>query len=299
MPQLVVLENAGARLELVPGMGGAIARLDRRLADGRAVPVLRPWNGRVEDGPFALACNVLVPFANRISGGGFMNEGVFHPVASNLKGEPLPIHGDGFLRAWTVGERTATRIVLECADGEIGPFRYRARQIFDLMPDGLVVDLRVKNLGSEALPFGAGFHPWFPRNADTRVAFRADVVWVMDDRHLPLPGRDIADVPELDFRDARLLPDGWINSAYGGWHRAAIIHQNADAASVRLSASGALGHVHLYSPHGQAEFFCLEPVSHPVDAHNLPGCPGLRILKRNEAMQASMTLEWMDGHEFR
>ena len=66
--QEVVLENERARAGVVPGMGGGIARLDVRAADGGFRPLLRPWSGRTVDGPFALASNVLVPFSNRISG---------------------------------------------------------------------------------------------------------------------------------------------------------------------------------------------------------------------------------------
>lgn len=92
----IVLDNGNARLELVPALGGGIARLDVRHPNGALFPVLRPWNGRMEDGPFALGCNVLVPFSNRISGGGFEHDGAFHPVPANLRGEPLPIHGTAF-----------------------------------------------------------------------------------------------------------------------------------------------------------------------------------------------------------
>jgi aldose 1-epimerase len=45
-----------------------------------------------------------------------------------------------------------------------------------------------------------------------------------------------------------------------------------------------------YSPSNKADFFCFEPVTHPVDAHNLPGGPtanGLRVLAPREAMTAA------------
>ena len=46
----------------------------------------------------------------------------------------------------------------------------------------------------------------------------------------------------------------------------------------------------LYSPSDQAGFFCFEPVTHPVDAHNLPGGPernGLTILAPEETLSAA------------
>ena len=46
----------------------------------------------------------------------------------------------------------------------------------------------------------------------------------------------------------------------------------------------------LYSPGRDASFFCFEPVSHVVDAHNLPGGPeanGLAILAAGEIVEVS------------
>jgi aldose 1-epimerase len=53
-----------------------------------------------------------------------------------------------------------------------------------------------------------------------------------------------------------------------------------------------LGTLILYSPSAQAPFLCLEPVSHPVDAHNLPGQPGLVRLAQGESLSAFLALSW-------
>jgi aldose 1-epimerase len=60
---------------------------------------------------------------------------------------------------------------------------------------------------------------------------------------------------------------------------------------VRLTAPG-LSTLIVYSPSAEAPFLCLEPVSHPVDAHNLPGQPGLVRLEPGEGLSASMVLAW-------
>ena len=46
----------------------------------------------------------------------------------------------------------------------------------------------------------------------------------------------------------------------------------------------------LYSPSGDSDFFCFEPVSHLIDAHNLPSgasANGLIILAPQETMSAA------------
>ncbi|MBB3424535.1 aldose 1-epimerase [Rhizobium sp. BK312] len=286
----IVLDNEKARLELVPALGGGIARLDVRIPGGSFLPALRPWTGREGDA-FSLGSNVLVPFSNRISGGGFEQDGIFYLIPVNLPGEPLPIHGDGFQRRWRTVARRGEIAELEC-DGEIGPFRYRARQIVTLAIDKLVIDLTVQNLSGQKLPFGVGFHPWFPRNAGTRLRFRASEIWLEDERHLPAGRRKVIEVPDWDFDSGRVLPEGWINNVFGGWDRKAVITQGGGAVSLRIFASDNLDYALVYSPNSNVDFFCFEPVSHPVDAHNLDGRPGLQVLEHREELTASMTLQW-------
>jgi aldose 1-epimerase len=280
------LASGRARAAVVPAMGGGLAALT---VAGR--PVLRGWDGR--DDPFALALNLLAPFCNRISGGGFRFDGAFHALEPNLPGEPFPIHGDGFQRAWAVAGAEEDRCSLTLAGGGIGPFAWDGRVDHVLSEAALSVTLRLTNTGV-ALPFGLGFHPWFPRDAQTRITLVATGVWPEDARHLPL--RQAPDpLPDGGpFASGAPLPDGFVNLAHAGWDGTARIAQGPDAVPVALTAPG-LTVAQVYSPGPEAGFFCLEPVSHPVDAHNLPGRPGLVTLAPGESLGATMTLTWAAG----
>lgn len=289
---VIVLQDSGTRVGIVPELGGGVAFMEALLPGGRNVPILRPWTHREADGPFALACNVLVPFSNRISGGGFTFRDVFHPIAPNLAGEGFPIHGDGFQRAWAI-ERTSGEVAsLTLGNGEIGPFQYGARQRFRLENGALHVEIAVTNMASRPLPFGAGFHPWFPRSAETTLRFRASGVWLEDACHLPTELVDVAARPQWDFSATRPLPDAWINNAFTGWPGAATISQPDLHVMVDIEASANLDVAIVYSPGPDADFFCFEPVSHSVDAHNLPGRPGLKVLEQGQSLHAAMTLRW-------
>jgi len=291
-PQEIVLENDKARVAVVPSLGGGLARLDVRDAEGRYRPLLRPWSGRITDGPFALGCNVLVPFSNRISQGGFVFGEHFHAVSPNLGGQELPIHGDAFMREWLIAGRDTSTITLHCPHGSIGPFRYDAKQTLVLSQTRLVVRLEVTSTSPTALPFGIGFHPWFPRSARTTVRFSANKVWLENERHLPLTLVDIDADGCWDFSAPTPLPAEWINNAFTGWLGSCDVEQGPDAVSFRLSASDNLDVTVVYSPGSDADFFCFEPVSHPVDAHNLPGMPGLTVLQPGKTLTSSMTLDW-------
>jgi len=74
--------NVGVlRLAMIPAMGAAIGRIDL-LCDGSPVPLMRPMPAEYVDDRFSLACNLLLPWVNRISGGG-----------------AVPIHGNGLGRS--------------------------------------------------------------------------------------------------------------------------------------------------------------------------------------------------------
>ena len=70
--------------------------------------VFRPWDG-ISDDPNFLGCYPLVPWSNRISGGGIEAGGRFWPLRPNWPGEPYPIHGDGWRRPWRVERHTVAR----------------------------------------------------------------------------------------------------------------------------------------------------------------------------------------------
>jgi aldose 1-epimerase len=282
---MIRLTAGHARLQILPQMGGGLAGLW-----AGALPVLRPWSGRVEDGPFALACNLLVPFSNRISAG-FTFNGQYHSIAPNLPGEAYPIHGDGFQRIWELGEIGPTRVELTLPNGEIGPFIYASKVSYILKPEVLESELSVTNLGSFVLPFGLGLHPWFPRDSETRLQFTASGHRPESADHLPATLNALNLDHGGPWRLPAPLPEDWINEGFTGWNGHARITQGAKAASVDLIAKG-LGTALLYSPSAQADFFCFEPVSHPVDAHNLPEQPGLTALAPGQTLTTSMTLIW-------
>ncbi|MFN4131420.1 MAG: hypothetical protein ACK4GC_16620, partial [Paracoccaceae bacterium] len=106
----------------------------------------------------------------------------------------------------------------------------------------------------------------------------------------PSPTAPVALPARLNFADRAALPADWVNTGFAGWDGVAHVAQGPAAVSVVLRSDQSTAI--LYSPSSAADFFCFEPVSHPVDAHNLPGMPGLTLLARGETLTAEMTLDW-------
>jgi aldose 1-epimerase len=278
-----------AEAVILQDLGAGLASYDLVEAPGR-MPLFRPCRDPSRAGPFDLALNLLVPWSNRISGGGFHFNGQFHALAPNVPGEPFPIHGNGFSTRWRVERATAMSAELSLRSNGPGPFRYEAHAAYSLAAGALTVRLSVRNLGAAPLPFGLGFHPWIARTARTQLKASAERVVMETLDHLPAGEAPVKSRPEWDFAAPRALPAGWINNAFLDWDGQASVLWPERGLALDIEADPPLSTYILYSPSDKADFFCFEPVTHPVDAHNLPGSPevnGLTILGPQEAMSAA------------
>lgn len=281
----IELDNGAARICVRPDLGAGLTCFDVR-QDGVWQPVFRTVDPAT-DHPFALANILLVPFSGRVSGGGFSFDGAFHALPRNLETEPYPIHGNGFSATWTEASRSSDSITLTLSSDGPGPFRYDAMLSYRLEGAGLVMELSLVNRAETRLPYGAGFHPWFVRDADTTLTAPSKGVWLEQSDHLPKAHEPIAKHPDMDFNAPRSLPPRWINNWFDGWDGKAWIDWPARGLQADIEASEVLDQYVVFSPAADADFFCFEPVSHPVDAFNLPDradAYGLKVLSPGETL---------------
>jgi aldose 1-epimerase len=319
------LEHAGQRLGLVPGLGGGVAawqRVANSVANGVAIPpapidLWRPWNGLPDPG--LLASYPLVPWSNRIGAGGFMQRGSFRAVARNRADQRYPLHGDGWLQPWTltagvsgsaegvVGAAEASppgaTLTLQSRQFQGGPFDYDAEQTFLLFDGGLRQTLRVTQRGEGAMPFGLGLHPWFLRTPQVRLQAAVQGLWLRRDDLLPsahsrdLPdGWDLRSGVPMDL-GAGATDDTLIDNAFTGWSGQARVEWPEHRLAVELhmqplgTPQGLVPPAYLLvyrPPFGPG--FCVEPVSHAVDAFNLAGRPGLVELLPGQTL--GLSVEW-------
>lgn len=286
----LTIEDDRSVITIRPELGAGLTRFDALTAAGPQ-PVLRPQIGD-EDDPFAQACNLLAPFSNRISGGGFVLDGVFHAVSPNLPDkDPYPLHGDALQREWTVREAVSDCALLTLEQGAIGPWQYAAKVTWRLIAGALHGSLVIINTGPP-LPFGGGFHPWFPRLETTQVQFAAQSVWLADDDSLPIAEVPAVEKQDWNFAAMRHLPPSLIDNCFVGWDRTALIHQPDLGIGITVTAGAGLEHAMVFSPGADSGFFCFEPVSHAVDAIGRPGQPGMPVLQTGQSMEMTMTIGW-------
>jgi aldose 1-epimerase len=279
MSDEITIESDDARVEIVPRIGGGLAAFDlKRGAD--SIPILRRWT-RESENPRALASSPMVPWFNRISGGGFNFGGKFYPIAPNDPLEPVPIHGDGWSSPWELVEEQPGRIVLRLRSRAIPPFDYEATQILSLVGSTLEMELSVRHLGSTPLPYGLGQHPWFVRTPGVTLQAKATGMWLEQPPAFPSK-TEPAPIPEKwNFDAARRLPDDFIDNGYAGWDGRARIDWPDRGVMLDIEADSATRYYHVYSLDKDCPYFCFEPVTHPNNALCKPGTPeanGLRVL---------------------
>lgn len=268
------LRNDRLLAEIVPQAGGGLARLD--WMDGTApAALLRALPAKVQQAPLTsqLACFPLVPWSNRMAPGGFFFQGRQHAPAPNRAGEPCPIHGDGWQQAWEVVSHRPESVLLRLDRHDAAPFAYEAEMRYMLDGDALVVELTVCNAGRLALPFGLGLHPWLPDPSGARLQARATQVWLSGPDKLPSVRSLLP--PAWNFAALSPLPEDGVDNVFEGWDGAARIAWPGRGVGLAIEAD--MDYFILYAPPGR-DFFCFEPVDHPINAHNMPGCPGLTVL---------------------
>lgn len=286
---LLTLTAGPLELVLCPEVGGSIARFTWREGD-RQVPILRGCEGEPEH-VLATGNFPLVPYVNRIRGGQFTFRERTVRLAPNMKGDPSPLHGQGWLGPWQViySNRTSATLQFDHPAGE-WPWTYRAQQQFKLDETGLEIVLSCRNRSPDPMPCGLGQHPYFPCSGEARIATDVRDVWTIDQDVLPV--ERIAATGRYDLSDRKVCGLG-LDHGFGGWSGNAELSDPAWPFKMKLSSASS-SFFQLYSPK-EGGLFVAEPVTHANAALNAPeehwAELGMRILSPNEEMSLDMRLE--------
>jgi aldose 1-epimerase len=288
-------------------MGGSVAAWQLARPDFAPFDLFQRWDGADYLGdPLRIirASYPLVPWSNRIGNGGFSVDQGFHPIAANAADMPYPIHGDAWQQPWQVTQVDAASLemTLESKHCNGNPHHYRAVQTVTLVDGGMDQRLAVTHLGDTPLPYGLGLHPWLPRNAHTTLQANVGGVWLGHDDCLPK--EHTTDFPPTwDLNTGISAAGSLIDNCFTGWDGTARVtwsdqnlqltlqqHQAQSKAKAEVGTHSVLPNYLLLFRKTTGNHFCLEPVSHPVDAFHLPGQPGLQVLGHGESL--TLAVSW-------
>lgn len=269
---LLLIENAHLRMRVNPQGGG----LQELFSHTHGQPVL--W----DEGDSALF--PMVPLANRVAGNRFAFQGRNISLPQSPVDEHFFLHGDGWQARWQVASRTDTACVLTLRRQHDCGFDYQASLRYRLSEHVLRAELTLTHLGSQPMLYGLGFHPWFYFDARSRLQFSASGYWPEGEHHLPLGWQ--SEIPsDMDFSTARQGGDRWLNVGYSGWNGVALIERDV----MRVTIIAQTPWLMLFRMSGKS-FLCFEPQSHPVNAHNMAGQPGLVVLGPGNSTRFSMEI---------
>ncbi|MBP0583352.1 aldose 1-epimerase [Labrys sp. LIt4] len=260
--------------------------------EGVAVPLLRPAPSSDADA-LSSACYPLVPFGNRIRDNRFRFEGRDHVLEPNTDWDRHYLHGEGWQAGWRITAQDSAGLAMVFSHTGGGtPYVYEAEQRFALAGGAFEMQLSVTNRGSAPLPYGLGWHPYFPLTPATTLMARATALWTEVEEWLP--GEPIALPEELDFSAPRPIPDRWVNNGLQGWDGLAVITWPERNMQLRFEADPVFRHAFLFvsttefDPSFRRNYFCFEPMSHLANGHNLPDLGDLTILKPGETLAGSV-----------
>lgn len=297
----VVLSVGSLRLELLPSLGGSVGSFQHVSAAG-VLDLMRRWRGGGSGEAHSVqsAMFPMVPFANRIAGNRFRFHGRSYSCRALFAGEPLAMHGSGWVSAWEVSEHSAKRAKLRLADpAELGPHAYEAEQVFDLDESTLRVGLMVRNTGPIAMPFGMGLHPWWSRSPSATIEFSAKRFWLEGPGHLATEAIGVP--PELNFREAKTVPRTWRDNCYSDWDGRATLRFPQHGFVLRIDASAVFKHLMLYCDPTRDDF-CVEPQTHAAGAFDRLGEPAnddsLVVLEPGEALTGTVAFTVTVGEAF-
>jgi len=272
--------------------GGRVAALWREEIDGRRTDLLMPMTDAVYD-PFVwpkTGSYPLVPWSNLIRDSRFRFDGAEARVVPNPTTAPHALHGFAQMRPWNVTAATDATLDLNFAHvpSEVAPWpwAFESTQHLVLAPDGLSVEIAVKNLSDKPMPAGLGAHPFLMVRHGDRIRFACREQWQTDASGFAT-GRREAAAPYDAPQDATAR-----TQHYAGWDGRATI-ERPDGTRIEIAATAPLDQLVFHVPAGGA-YACLEPVSHVVDAFNLAPAgvegTGLRRLAPGERLAAMVKI---------
>ena len=238
--------------------------------DGQTWHWLAP-SGSGDSAQDRVASFVMVPFCSRICDGRFSYAGFEVVLPANNLPERHPIHGHGFRRAWQVLEQSSHALTLGYTHaGDAWPWSYAVSLNLELEGASLLISAALHNTSAASMPAGLGFHPFFPRKAQTRI-FASVTQWLpLDAQLMPLTPQELP--KDLTLHDGYVLGEAALDHVFVGWTGSARIQWPAWNAELTLTSSPQPSHLVLWAPKGE-DYFCLEPVSNLPDGFNHPELP--------------------------
>ncbi|HEX2733011.1 MAG TPA: galactose mutarotase [Polyangiaceae bacterium] len=247
----LVDQGAQSSVCLAPARGGMVTRWTLR---GHEVLYLDEATLRDPGKNVRGGIPVLFPSPGRLLGDGYTHDG---------KSGSLGQHGFARNLEWKVSGRSTAeasvaslRLVANAATQAVFPWDFALDYRYSLRGPVLRIEQQISNTGSDTMPFGAGFHPYFcvaqSQKGETLIPTAATSAFDAVKQQSGAFAIDLL-APEVDLR----LLD----------HGARPCRLQTPSMDVELSGSPEYGHWVVWTLQGK-DFVCVEPWTCPANALN-------------------------------
>lgn len=224
---------------------------------------------------------VLAPWPNRLADGQYAFGGRALQVPITEPARNTALHGLACWDDWSITEQGdhAAELSLDLPAQPGYPFALTVTVRYELVEGGLTITTTARNGGSEALPYGVGFHPWFSPGAgsldDCTLQLDAGEIVTVDQRLLPTGTAPVAG--DADFRAPKTLAgtdldDAWVGAIRDPQGRSGARLTRGDGVTVGIwmDDAGKAWQVctgnHVGTPEQQRSGVAIEPMSCIADA---------------------------------
>ena len=264
--------------------------------DREALHLLRPLPDDSQD-LFESAAYVLAPYSNRLFGQRLLaGAGDVRQIALNRPGISDPVHGVGWMKAWSVTGQTADGLTLAFRHEADAHWPYAHSCVLQLLVGDHQVCFRLTicNRSDSPMPVGMGFHPFLAIDDNSEVFFRTAARWEQDGQGLPTHLAPSPHGAATGLHAASLE----LNHCHSGWSGPLRLTRPRHGLTLEMRASSELDHLQVYRRPGMP-WLCAEPVSHATGAWSLPqvhqASAGLRWLPPGAEFQGWMALSVLAG----
>jgi aldose 1-epimerase len=232
----------GDQLAVVTEVGATLRRYDvggRQVVQGHDVDAI----------PDGSRGQVLVPWPNRVADGRYTWDGKDLQLPLTEVPKRNAIHGLVRWLGWRLEDRDDASVLLTTTVWPTPgyPFTLGVSATYRLDDEGLAVELRSRNDGAAAAPYGVGQHPYLATTAgradDVTLTLPAATRLLVDDRSNPA-GREDVSGTAYDYRSPRLIGGQVLDTAFtdlvadaDGWVRVRLDDPDGSGVELRAGAS--------------------------------------------------------------
>ncbi len=295
----ISLTAGRTRVLIAPEAGGRIVQIE--ILDGDAwLPLLVAPDDlqTLLDEPLLWGCYPMTPWPGRIDGARFEWQGTFYELPSN--DGVHSIHGRGVYVPWKavyVGE-VSCRLEVTLTSSVEWPFPSRLSHEIRVLENGAQLALTVQNEGTESIPAGVGWHPWFRRDvrAGTVPRVRVAAAGHYDSKADLIPtGAVNAPSGDADLGECPGIEGRQLDDFYVGVRQPMEIRWGDILLTMTSSENCRHAVVYTQSDRG----FCVEPQTCAPDAFNMAARgvadTGMSVVEPGGAMVARTELRWSIG----